>query len=794
MRCHSLILFLLMGLPAAAFAARLEGRLVDPQGRAIGGATVVLAELGTSAVTDVQGRYEFTAVAAGTYHLTFRLGEHAASATVTVEESGQPPIETAADWQLGFAETITVTAASRQVETLAAAPASVSLVTAEEAAQRPANGQVPTLLAFSPGVDLTQSGLFDFNLNTRGFNTAVNPRVLTLIDGRDPSLPGVGSQEWAALSFPPDELDRIELVRGPGSALYGAGAYNGVLDLATRDPRDSLGGRVRVTGGDLATRRLEVRQAGPLGHETYFKLLGGYYRSRDFARSRVGTVEYAPGLLPEEVIPPPRDRVEIAFGEVRLDKYFGARSLTLDLGDAQHQGIVTVADVGRTQQQSGKRPWGRLRLGSAHWNVQAFYTGQKADDIRSLGSGEPLFLDSSRAGIDAQAEMGFLSRGSLLGGASFSRESLDSADPQGRQTIFSRKETADRRSLYGQVEYPFGDAFKAVVAARWDEGDLYDAQISPRMALAWSVSPRHTLRFSYSRGFQSPAFADVFLRAAVAAPLDLSPLEAALAPLLGGVPLGFESIPILAVGNEDIKSQKSSGSELGYTGIFGRDVLLTLGVYRNRLSDFSTNLLPQVGTSLGRLNARFAPYHPPSSLSAAASAAVLAALRSALPPELLASLSNDADGSPVLVLLSATNAGQVDVRGAELAATYSWRQRWLLDFNYDYFDFTIREQAPESPLTPNTPRHRLALGLTYRGERSSAALKVRRVQRFDWASGIFVGPVPAYGVVDLAANSQLRPGWEVGVDVANLLDHEHYEIFGGDLLRRRALLYVSHSW
>ena len=68
----------------------------------------------------------------------------------------------------------------------------------------------------------------------RGFNSSLNRRILTLIDGRDPSVPFLGSQEWAAVSFPMDELATVELVRGPGSALYGANAFSGVLNMTTR--------------------------------------------------------------------------------------------------------------------------------------------------------------------------------------------------------------------------------------------------------------------------------------------------------------------------------------------------------------------------------------------------------------------------------------------------------------------------------------------------------------------------------------------------------------------------------
>src|SRR5262249_46459211 len=160
-------------------------------------------------------------------------------------------------WEVGLAETITVTSVSRRAERITDAPAAVTLVTAQEIERAAAGGQVPKLVEFTPGGGFTQSGLYDFNFTTRGFNSSLHRRVLPAGDGRYPATPVPGAQESAAVSFPLDELASAEMVRGPGSALYGANAFSGVLNLITKAPRDSLGGKVRLTGGELDTRRAD---------------------------------------------------------------------------------------------------------------------------------------------------------------------------------------------------------------------------------------------------------------------------------------------------------------------------------------------------------------------------------------------------------------------------------------------------------------------------------------------------------------------------------------------------------
>ena len=174
-------------------AGRIEGRVVAPDGSGVGGVTVELAGHAQLALTESEVR-----------------------------------------------------SVSRRPERIVEAPAAMSFLPAAEIERESAGGQLAKLLEFTTGAELTQGGLYEFNLNVRGFNDPFNRRVLTLVDGRDVSMPSLGTQEWAAIGFPLDDLESVELVRGPGSALYGTDAFNGVLNMITKAPRYSQGGRVRV--------------------------------------------------------------------------------------------------------------------------------------------------------------------------------------------------------------------------------------------------------------------------------------------------------------------------------------------------------------------------------------------------------------------------------------------------------------------------------------------------------------------------------------------------------------------
>ena len=333
-----------------------------------------IVELQVADITNVDGRSVFSGIRPGSYTVIFTLGDNSLTRSdVRVEAGASTAVETSVDWRLAFAETVTVNAASRRQERIVDAPAAVTMLTRQDIERQASAGQVPRTLAFTPGVELTQVSLNDFNLNTRGFNSAFNRRILTIIDGRDPSIPGLtGAQEWGGPLSPLDDLESIEFVRGPGAALYGAGAFNGVMVMTSKAPRDSLGGKLRVSFGELHTQRYELRHAGSIGGGWYLKVLGGYERSRDFTQSRVSSVEYEPELLPREAIAPPLDRYQSGFGSLRVDKYFdGDRVMTVEGGASTFEGTTNVSDLGRVQQTDVARPWIRFNLNAPRWNVLA---------------------------------------------------------------------------------------------------------------------------------------------------------------------------------------------------------------------------------------------------------------------------------------------------------------------------------------------------------------------------------------------------------------------------------------
>ena len=792
-RVLSFAMLLPIAVTAAGFAqgtGRIEGRVVREGGGGLGGVTVTINEIGMAGLSAADGAFSFVGVAAGTYSLSATLGGNSELRPgVEVAVGAATEVAFEVDWDVSFADSITVTSASRRPERIVEAPAAVTLVTAEEIERRGAHGQLPKLLEHTPGVDATQSGVYDYNFNTRGFNSSLNRRVVVLIDGRDPAVPFLAAQEWGIVSQYMDNLESAELVRGPSSALYGKNAFNGVLNLVTRAPRASAG-RLRLTGGELSTRKADLHWSGPIGGGWYGGLTANYLESGDFSVDRNVAPEY-PGLLPEAV-PRVTDKNEYTFGNLRLDRTFGNGSfLTLEGGLVDAAAPVIQTGIGRFSLPKVERDWARLNFTSSHWNVLGYVNNREGKDQTALQSGGVTFLQSENQHLEVQTNWDFADgRVRLVAGASHREEEIDSRSPQGAQTLVFRPLDSDSTAAYAQLDFELGDRVKLVVAGRHDESSLHDAQFSPKAALVVAINPNHTLRLGYNEAFQVANYSEFFLFTRVGA------LPGSLVDGLVCLPFGLSCglapvIPVIASGNASLAVEEVRSFEIGYNAVLGGKAFLTLDYYNNQLENFITDLLPQLGTGLGQINPNYAPY-----------------TAAGVPPPLLAAVSNviagltgggqltfAPDGSQVITAVSYTNFGQVDTQGLDMGLDVRISPEWRLNLTYSWFDFDVGQQLAGDPLVPNAPETKGSIGLGYVGERYDVAVNARFVDSFPWSVGtLYRGEVPSYETADLTANYRISERISIGLNVSNLFDDEHFESFGGDLLSRRALGTLTFSW
>ena len=689
-----------------------------------------------------------------------------------------------------------------------------------------ATGEVPLLVGDLTGVHIAQSGLYDFNLNTRGFNGALNRRTLVLVDGRDVAIPILGNQDWADMSLM-EEGTAVEMVRGPGSALYGANAFSGVLAIRTPSVRESRGARLSLTAGELATRRVDGRYGFVAPDYRWgVRVSGGFQQSQTWDRSRTGIGdvdrEYEPAGFAAGTVRPPApgydlrplegqvttinpggspgtatgspDPVQTWYGSARADWYpTGGSIVTVEGGLSRVMNTVIATPGGRSQVSQADRPWARLAWNADHFSVFGTYTGRDGEQF-SLVTGTRAVDQSGTLHLEGQFNRSFAgTRGRVVAGASAGRQTVDS-----RGTILGASDDgrADRSyALFEQVDYELFPLVKVIAASRLDQGTLYDAVFSPKLGLVVSPRKDQTVRLTWNRGFLTPSSFQRFLYFPAAPPLDLRALEAGLrlsplGPALAGVPAGTlfdpssSAVPVLALGNRTLKPEGVTGLELGYKGQTGR-VFLTIDAYYSDIKDFSTGVLAGV-------NPEYKPWTAPATVPEAARAPLEAAVLGTMGP----GLSRLPGSGASAYVLSMGNAGRAKEYGVEVGLGVQVNSRLRLDANYAgyHFDLNQVDFYPSDTVEANTPPHSANIAAVYQASSGARArLGLRWEDGFRFRSGTWVGDLPSSRSVDVNVTYPLGPRLTATLAGTNVLNEQRVHLMGGSVIGRRVLVTLGWS-
>ncbi|MBK9411165.1 MAG: carboxypeptidase regulatory-like domain-containing protein [Gemmatimonadetes bacterium] len=262
----ALVALLAIPLAAQGQAGRIAGTVSDSAKRPLDNASVSVVGTRYGAISDASGRYTVNNVPAGTYTVRVqRIGNKAVevpNVVVTAGATAEVNVSlNAAALQLGGV----VVSASRRVEKITDAPATVTRLEAAQIANSVGNSFAGALKEVK-GIDYIQVGMTAVAINARGFNSSFNNRMLMMEDGRVAVLPENGLPVGGFTSIPKVDLAGVEVLIGPGSALYGPDASNGVLTLQSKGSEavpgdDGRGGRrlARLHGfpGALRRRHLE---------------------------------------------------------------------------------------------------------------------------------------------------------------------------------------------------------------------------------------------------------------------------------------------------------------------------------------------------------------------------------------------------------------------------------------------------------------------------------------------------------------------------------------------------------
>ena len=178
---------------------------------------------------------------------------------------------------------IHVTSVSKKETDLFTAPAAVYVITKEDIARSSASS-IPELLRMVPGLQVAQIDASSWAISARGFNSAYADKLLVLIDGRTVYSEATSGVPWDQIDLPMADLERIEVIRGPGAAVWGTNAVNGVINIITKSAKDTQGGLAAVTYGTEDQPRTTVQYGGQLATNLFYRAYVTYFNRRHFRR------------------------------------------------------------------------------------------------------------------------------------------------------------------------------------------------------------------------------------------------------------------------------------------------------------------------------------------------------------------------------------------------------------------------------------------------------------------------------------------------------------------------------
>ena len=474
--------------------------------------------------------------------------------------------QTASEEGTAAVDDVVVVSASRREELLLNAPTTMTVISDETIGNAPAQS-VTDLLKGVPGVNTVRMSARDVNVTTRAATGTLADSMLVMLDGRSVYQDFFAFVMWDFLPVDITEIKQIEVIRGPASAVWGANAMTGVVNVITKTPREMLGTSVSIRFGQFDRSRtgerfegggllsINATHAAATSARFSYKVSAGLLTQEPFLRPTgnvPGTSTPYPAFENRGTTQPRLDaRVDYEMPDTK-------EKLVLAGGITGTEGIIHSGLGPFDIQRGSTLKYGRLTYTRDKMKLQAFVNALDAEAPLLLLpglDGRPLTLTVENQAYDVEFSDLRVIRGKhvLSYGGNYRHNSFDiSMAPRG--------DSRDEGGAYVQDEIILSTHFRWVVGTRVDLFDVLDrAVMSPRTAFLVKPKPNQTIRFSFNRAFRAPSFINSFLET------------------------GFltDTFPTIATGNLDLKEEGVTTYEVGYIGGFG-PTTLGAAVYLNQ--------------------------------------------------------------------------------------------------------------------------------------------------------------------------------------------------------------------
>lgn len=450
---------------------------------------------------------------------------------------------------------VRVELASRKAEEWFSTSAAVYVITREEI-RRSGLHHVPELLRLVPGVHVVRVNASRWAITARGFNGLFAAKLLVMIDGRSVYTPFFAGVYWDVQDVVVEDIDRIEVVRGPGGTLWGANAVNGVIHVITKKARDTQGVLISGGGGTDIRGVASVRYGGQIGEDFHYRASARFRKHDEFpladgSDGHDGWRQWRGGFRAEWT-PGESDEFTLQGGvyEGDLDETSLA-FVSIPVGVA---GFTTDSEVAGGHALAR---WKHTFSPTADATLQVYYDHAKRDELVLLEK-----LDT--IDVDFQHRFGIASWNELTWGLGYRRTSHGDRSSAG--VVLNPDHRGDHlySAFLQDTTRLLEDRLRITLGTKVEHNSFTGWEFQPSARAAWTPVDRFSLWAAASRAIRTPARTDHDIR-----------INTTVIP---SFPPGLVSI----LASQDVESERVYSFEMGARFRPTEHTLLDLALFRNR--------------------------------------------------------------------------------------------------------------------------------------------------------------------------------------------------------------------
>jgi iron complex outermembrane receptor protein len=531
-------LFLCISTAALMAQSTISGTVSDSNnGVTLPGANVILRNSADGSfrgtATDPDGRYTIKNIADGEYEFVVSY-QGFQEFKETISFSGTQQITKDVVLQEGILLNPVIISASKRKEKVTDAPAAIEVVSAQ-AVKNISTASAVDLVKSAKSVDVAQQGIAAQTVVTRGFNNIFSGSLLILTDNRIARVPSLRANAVHMLSTSNDDIEQIEMVLGPGSALYGPNVNSGVMHFITKSPLNEQSTSFSLSGGQQNFMKAQFRTSFKLSDKLGIKVSGQYLNADDFELDEVAWTDATigqqindPNFIAQTdpyrldelrnraawLANPNRDPAQSRIGlrDYSVEKYALDARLDYEINEnttfVLNGGFNSASNVELTGLGAGLADnWFiyNVQAKVTHKNMfaQVYLNGSDAGDTYIVPTGNTIIDNSTLSVAQFQHNLTY-DKLRVTYGLDFLLTT-----PRTEGSVNGRNEANDQVSeigLYSQATYSLSNKFDLVGSFRVDRHSIIeDPVFSPRAGIVFKPSEGHTFRLTYNRSFSTPS-------------------------------------------------------------------------------------------------------------------------------------------------------------------------------------------------------------------------------------------------------------------------------------------------